>query len=214
MKKHLDVAEKSPKQIAAAVLGLPEKTVRYKPSPDKWCIREILGHLADMEILYAYRLRQMLADQDPVIAPIDQDDWSKNLGYLESSPPELVALYGLNRHAAVRLLRRLKAEDLQKSARHPELDHPVTVGDYVGMMSKHGPNHLHQIERLKKRSDKDLKAETTGHAPAFRHVLDSQQRCRSRSTGLVPGTAKMHSRHSISAMVCSASIPVYNKPIE
>jgi hypothetical protein len=28
----------------------------------------------------------MLADKDPVIAPIDQDDWAKNLGYLESSP--------------------------------------------------------------------------------------------------------------------------------
>jgi len=77
-------------------------------------------------------------------------DWAKNLGYLESSPPELVALYGLNRHANVRLLRRLKAEDLKKSARHPELDHRVTVADYVQMMSKHGPNHLEQIERLKK----------------------------------------------------------------
>jgi hypothetical protein len=111
---------------------------------------EILGHLADMETLYAYRMRQMLADKDPVIAPIDQDAWAKNLGYLESSPPELVALYGLNRHANVRLLRRLKAEDLRKSARHPELDHRVTVEDYVQMMSKHGPNHLEQIERMKK----------------------------------------------------------------
>jgi hypothetical protein len=44
----------------------------------------------------------------------------------------------------------LKGVDLLKSARHPELDHPVTVGDNVGMMSKHGPNHLEQIERLKK----------------------------------------------------------------
>ena len=83
LKKHLDAAEKSPKEIAAAVLGLPEKTLRYKPSPDKWCIWEMLGHLADMEILYAYRIRQMLADKDPVIAPIDQDAWAKNLGYLE-----------------------------------------------------------------------------------------------------------------------------------
>jgi hypothetical protein len=62
----------------------------------------------------------------------------------------LVALYGLNRYANVQLLRRLKAEDLRKSARHPELDHRVTVGDYVQMMAKHGPNHLEQIERLKK----------------------------------------------------------------
>jgi len=150
LKKHLDAAEKSPKQIAAAVSGLPEKTLRYKPAPDKWSILEILAHLADMEILYAYRMRQMLADRDPVIAPIDQDAWAKNLGYMESSPPELVALYGLNRHANLRLLRRLKIDDLQKSARHPELDHPVTVADYLQMMSKHGPNHLEQIERLKK----------------------------------------------------------------
>ncbi len=150
LKEHLEIAEKSPKEIAAAVLGLPEKTLRYKPSPDKWCIWEMLAHLADMEILYAYRIRQMLADNDPVIAPIDQDAWAKNLGYLESSPPELVALYGLNRFANVRLLKRLKVEDLQKSARHPELDHRVTVGDYVQMMSKHGRNHLEQIEKLKK----------------------------------------------------------------
>ena len=73
-----------------------------------------------------------------------------NRANLESSPPELVALYGLNRQANVRLLRRLKADDLHKSARHPELDHRVTVADYVQMMSKHGPNHLEQVERLKK----------------------------------------------------------------
>ncbi|MGH9500220.1 MAG: DinB family protein [Terriglobales bacterium] len=150
LKKHLDLAEKSPKQIAAAVLGLTDKTLRYKPTPDKWCILEILAHLADMETLYAYRLRQMLADKNPVLAPIDQDAWAEHLGYMESSPPELVALYGLNRHATVTLLRRLKEKDLRKSARHPEKDQPVTVGDYVEMLAKHGPNHLEQIERLKK----------------------------------------------------------------
>ncbi|HXY03788.1 MAG TPA: DinB family protein [Terriglobales bacterium] len=150
--KHIQEAEKSPKQIAAAVSGLPDKTLRYKPSPDKWCILEILAHLADVEILYAYRLRQMLADKNPVIAPIDQDAWAKNLGYMESSPAELVALYGLNRHATLQLLRRIKPGDLEKSAHHPERNRPVTVAEYVGMMSKHGPNHLAQIEKLKKES--------------------------------------------------------------
>jgi hypothetical protein len=148
--KHIAEAEKSPKQIAAAVSGLPDKTLRYKPAPDKWCILEILAHLADMEILYSYRLRQMLADKNPVIAPIDQDAWARNLGYMESSPAELVALYGLNRHATLQLLRRIKSGDLEKSAHHPERNRPVTVAEYVGMMSKHGPNHLDQIEKLKK----------------------------------------------------------------
>jgi len=150
LKKHIADAEKSPKQIAAAVSGLTDRVLRYKPAPEKWCILEILAHLADMEILYAYRMRQMLADKNPVIAPIDQDAWAKNLGYLESSPPELVALYGLNRYATLNLLRRIKPDDLDKSAQHPELKRPVTLAEYVGMMSHHGPNHLAQIEHLKK----------------------------------------------------------------
>jgi hypothetical protein len=152
LKKHLDAAEKSPKQIAAAVSGLPDKTLRYKPSPDKWCIHEILAHLADAEIIYAYRVRQMLADKKPVIAPIDQDDWARNLGYMETPPAELVALYGLNRHANVQLLRRLNLADLEKSAFHPELNRDVTVAEMVERMAGHGPNHQEQIERLKKQA--------------------------------------------------------------
>ena len=150
LKKHLDEAEKSPKQVAAAVSGLPDKTLRYKPSPGKWCILEIMAHLADAEVINAYRLRQMLADKDPVIAPIDQDAWAKHLGYMESSVPELVALYGLNRHATLQLLRRMKPQDLEKSAYHPELKRPLTVAELVERIAAHGQNHLAQIERLKK----------------------------------------------------------------
>jgi uncharacterized damage-inducible protein DinB len=150
LKKHIEAAEKSPKQIAAAVSGLPDRTLRYKPAPDKWCILEVLGHLADIEIVYAHRLRQMIADKNPTIAPIDQDDWARNLGYMETSPAELLASYGLNRHANVQLLRRLKPDDLEKSAYHPELKHDVTVADYVEKLATHGATHLAQIERLKR----------------------------------------------------------------
>lgn len=150
LKKYLDAAEKSPKQIAAAVSGLPDKTLRYKPSPDEWCILEVLGHLADIEIVYAHRFRQMLADTKPVIAPMDQDAWAQHLDYMETSVPELIALYGLNRHHTLQLLRRLKSGDLEKSAYHPELKHEVTVAEYVEKMGTHGANHLTQIERLKK----------------------------------------------------------------
>jgi hypothetical protein len=150
LKKHLETAEKSPKEIAAAVSGLPPQVLRYKPAPDKWSILEILGHLADIEIVYAYRLRQMLADKKPVIAPIDQDEWAKNLGYMETPAPELVALYGLNRHHNLHLLRRLKVGDLGKSAFHPEYQQNVTVATLIEKMAGHGTNHLQQIERLKK----------------------------------------------------------------
>jgi hypothetical protein len=150
LKEYLEAAEQNPKQVAAAVSGLPEKVLRYKPAPDKWCIQEILGHLADVEIVYAFRLRQMLADKKPVIAPMDQNDWARSLGCLETPPAELIALYGLNRHANLRLLQRLKAEDFGKSAYHPETKKDFTVAELIERMGTHGANHLEQIERLKK----------------------------------------------------------------
>jgi hypothetical protein len=69
---------------------------------------------------------------------------------MESAPAELVALYGLNRHATLQLLRRMKPEDLKKSAYHPESKQDATVAEMVGRIGVHGANHLAQIERLKK----------------------------------------------------------------
>jgi DinB superfamily len=154
LKKHIEAAEKSPKEIAAAVSGVPPDVLRYKPSLDKWSILEILGHLADIEIVYAYRLRQMLADEKPVIAPMDQNAWARHLGYMESPAPELVAAYGLNRHQNVRLLKRLKPADLEKVAFHPEYQTNQTVANIVERMATHGANHLAQIEKLKKEANK------------------------------------------------------------
>lgn len=148
-KKHLDAAEKSPKEIATAASGLSEQVLRYKPSPEKWCVLEILGHLADVEIIYGYRLRQMLADTKPVIASLDQNAWALNLNYLDSPPSELVAFYGLARHHKLRLLRNLTASDFSKSAFHPEMQRETTVAELVERMGGHGAAHLQQIEKLK-----------------------------------------------------------------
>jgi len=150
LKARLDAAEKEPQLLAAAVSGLPEQVLNYKPAPDKWSIHEILGHLADVEVVYSYRMRQMLADKDPVIAPFDQNLWAAHLGYMETPPAELVAQYGLMRRSNIRLLRRIKLEELQKSAYHPELKRQTTLEEWVERMHTHGPNHRGQIERLKK----------------------------------------------------------------
>ena len=155
VRKYIESAEKSPGEIARAVAGLHEKGLRYKPNSEEWCILEILGHLADMEIVYAYRIRQMIADENPIIAPVDQNAWARNLDYLRTPAPELVAAYGLNRHRTVELLRKLQPQQFENGAMHPELNRKVTVAEMLEKVSGHGANHLQQIERLKKEA-KDL----------------------------------------------------------
>ena len=50
----------------------PEK-VSQPAAPGKWSPAEIVCHLADCEIAFAFRLRQTLADDHHVLQPFDQD---------------------------------------------------------------------------------------------------------------------------------------------
>ena len=148
-KPQIEQVARGPENIAAAMKGVDVKTLRYKPAPNKWCILEILAHLADAEVVFGHRIRQCLAEADSTICPMDQDAWANHLGYMEASAEESLAAFRAARAANVRLMRRLKEADLEKGAYHPERKRKVTVGEIVGYMQTHDPNHLGQIERLK-----------------------------------------------------------------
>src|SRR5258708_17235201 len=119
-KKLISEADQDPKRLAAAVSGVPETVLKHKPAPGKWSIHEIVGHLADSEIVFAYRFRQGLADKDPKFAPIDQEAWAQHLGYTEAAIPELIAQFGVNRFHNLRLIRRAELEAFSKSGFHPD----------------------------------------------------------------------------------------------
>ena len=151
-KQKLEAIERGPEIIAAAVAGVDNAALDYKPAPDKWSIREIVAHLGDIEILYGCRMRQMLADKQPVIAPIDQDDWARNLRYRAAPVSESLELHRAARRVNVRLLRQIGVADLGRGAFHPEKQRQVTLEELIGMMAGHDPNHAAQIERLKQQA--------------------------------------------------------------
>ena len=66
----------SPSQIAALLAAIgPEKSA-LPPAPGKWSPAEIVCHLADCELVFAFRLRQTLAEDAPTIQPFDQEKWA------------------------------------------------------------------------------------------------------------------------------------------
>jgi hypothetical protein len=74
----LDLLASSGARRDATVGGITELAAAVQPPAGKWSIREILGHLADMERVMAYRaLRIARADRAPV-AGVDQDVYTAN----------------------------------------------------------------------------------------------------------------------------------------
>ena len=63
----LQVMESQGSATQAALAGIPEDRSLFRYAPDKWSIREIVGHLADAERVFAYRaMRIGRADETPI----------------------------------------------------------------------------------------------------------------------------------------------------
>ena len=68
----------SPQKLRELTSELSDGVIDQTYGPDKWSARQIICHLADVEIAFAFRLRQAVAETDHVIQPFDQDTWARN----------------------------------------------------------------------------------------------------------------------------------------
>jgi len=135
----------TPARLRELLDSLGDERANQAPAPGKWSVREILCHLADCEIVFAYRLRQTLAQPHHVIQPFDQDIWADN--YAAYDAHSALGVFTAVRNFNVRLVASLPEEALSKPAMHPERG-DLTFGTILATMGGHDLNHLAQIEKI------------------------------------------------------------------
>jgi len=119
------------------------------PAPGKWSAREILCHLADCELVFAFRLRQALAEDHHVIQPFDQDRWATHYGAFTAEAA--INLFCSLRQWNLALFQSLPAEAFSRRLTHPERGE-MTFQVVIETMAGHDLNHLGQIERIASKS--------------------------------------------------------------
>jgi uncharacterized damage-inducible protein DinB len=147
------LAEQNPVEVIAATSGklhsllnhVSEQQVNSTPAPGKWSIREILCHLADCEMVFAFRIRQTLAQPDHVIQPFDQDDWART--YSAYTAKAALATFAAVRQWNTALVQSLPEEAFNRVVTHPERG-AMTLRTVVETMGGHDINHLKQIEGI------------------------------------------------------------------
>jgi hypothetical protein len=141
----LAVIGATPRALGDIVAKVSASHLEWRPTPGKWNAREILCHLADCEIAFAFRLRQTLAEAHHVIQPFDQEKWAGTYG-------GLTALGALNVFSALRdwdvaLISTTPADAMNKPVSHPERG-DMTFRTIVETMAGHDVNHIQQLERI------------------------------------------------------------------
>jgi hypothetical protein len=88
-------------------LPLKEAHADFRYAPDKWSIKESLGHVTDTERIFSYRaLRFARADQTP-LASFEQDDYVRSGNFPARKLPDLLDEFTTVRRATIALVRSL-----------------------------------------------------------------------------------------------------------
>ncbi|MGD0913293.1 MAG: DinB family protein [Terracidiphilus sp.] len=134
-------------QIAYLLAKMGAEKVSVAPAPGKWNPAEIIAHLADCEIVFAFRLRQTLAEDGPTIQPFDQDKWAGVSQYANLPASEALAVFSELRKWNLLLIKRALPTAADRVMIHPERG-KMTFKTVVETMAGHDLNHLAQLQRI------------------------------------------------------------------
>jgi len=115
---------------------------------DTWSIQENVGHLLDLEPLWAGRTDDLLGGL-PVLRAADlQNRATHEAGHNEHELATLLETFAAARAVWVQRLRALPGIDFGRSARHPRLDQPMRMIDHCVFVAEHDDHHLGRILQL------------------------------------------------------------------
>jgi hypothetical protein len=141
----LKVVATTARHLEQLSVALGPVRMEESPAPGKWTPLEILCHLADCEIVFAYRIRQALAEPHHVIQPFDQDLFAANYSGYDAQAAMMT--FSCVRKWNLMLLRSLPADAMAKPITHPERG-AMTFRELIETIAGHDLNHLAQLEAI------------------------------------------------------------------
>jgi len=116
-----------------------------RPIEGKWSIREVVCHLADSEILYADRMKRVLAEENPTFFEANPDLFRPAL-FCSQRPleGELDVVAAIRAHM-LPILRSCTPEQFQRSGVH-SLAGPLTLQTLLERVTGHIPHHVAFID--------------------------------------------------------------------
>jgi hypothetical protein len=141
----IDQYAAGPELLREATKGMSAGQLQARPIPGKWSTLEVICHLADFEIVYADRLKRVIAENEPTLLGGDPDVFAARLAYHSRDLEEELTLIAACRGQAARILRTLKEDDFKRIGKHSEAG-PLTLLQLLERVTNHAVHHGKFIE--------------------------------------------------------------------
>ena len=138
-----------PNELEDLLKDLDEETLRWRPIPNKWSVKEIMCHLRDMEReAYLARYRRMLAEESPFLPNVDQDRMALEKDYINQDAQDALDEFKWLRAETVKTLESAAPDAWSRMGSH-ETDGAMSIEDLARRQIKGNDlNHLVQMKDI------------------------------------------------------------------
>ena len=131
-------------ELLARLGDLPAPRGDYRYAPGKWTVKEVVGHLADTERVFAYRALWIARGESTVLPGYDDQAWVARTGAEHRTVADMAEEWGEVRRATLSLFRTLAPEAWRR--RGTAGDGPITVRALAYVIAGHTRHHRRVLE--------------------------------------------------------------------
>ncbi|HEV7517291.1 MAG TPA: DinB family protein [Thermoanaerobaculia bacterium] len=120
--------------------SIPEERETFRYAPEKWSVREVIGHVVDLERVFGFRAFAFSRGETAPLPGFDEKVYVAHSGYDRRSLESLAGDFTNVREANLSFLRRLDAEAWDRVG--TANGKPVSVRALAYVMAGHARHHL------------------------------------------------------------------------
>lgn len=136
----IPVIEAQGRDTAAMLAKIGEEKAAFRYAPDKWSVKQVLGHVTDTERIFGYRLLSIARGESQPLPGFEQDDYMRYSNFDDRPFAELVDGFAAVRRATLSLLRGLSPEAWTRTG--IASNNTTSVRAIAYMIAGHERHHL------------------------------------------------------------------------
>jgi len=145
--KRDDIYAALPQQIEelrAALGGLSDSQARFKPAPQEWSIKEVMGHINDVERVFSYRLLRISRNDPTPVPGFEQEDYVRAAGFDNYSLDDLLTEFAHLRRANRIAIQHMRPQAIDRRGTASGMT--VSARALIYMIIGHVDHHMASLQ--------------------------------------------------------------------
>ena len=132
------------RELHAALDSLSDSQACFKPGPQEWSIKEVMGHLNDVERVFSYRLLRVSRGDVTPLPGFEQEDYVRAAGFDRYFLQNLVSEFELLRKANILAIEHMTNESID--CRGMASGYTVSARALIYMLVGHVDHHMVSLQ--------------------------------------------------------------------